>query len=560
MTDSFIYILASIVSAWFWICSLGFYIKKLFFAYFKFPKFQERRYQKITFWGALVLTINIIKRKFHTKLTKIKKILSLIIEKINNKAMLYAYDWYESVINKNQYAAYIAPHLGFGNESFEKTVLNIKICILNKEIEVAFLNFEMLVEKHSQRRSDLNQIAVHAFLKAEYLLSERMWTRIQLATKSQLIASGIDSVGYRFLAPSWILAIGHIAHLDTYFKNKILNGDRNKVYFKKPIGFEIPNKELFNKWIEKGYINSGVPANISSLDEVEVDLLTEEFWSQPVDVNHSMMFSHAGSVVQRRWEVEERGPLLSLSTVDKKEGNECLQRLGVPVSAWFVCLHVREQGFHQNWDKAHPSSRNANIDTYLPAAREIVKRGGFVIRMGDKSMKKLKPEHGIIDYPHSEYKSQFMDIFLCATAKFFIGTNSGLGLVPPIFGVPCALTNWMPIGIPQWYPKDIYIPKLIYSTQLKRHLTFNEMLLTNAGWIQFEASMSEQGLVAMPNTEEDILDVVVEMLERESGNSAANEASLLMQKTFEEIVKKSNSFVGARIGQKFLQKYEHLLN
>jgi putative glycosyltransferase (TIGR04372 family) len=560
MTNSFLILFARLVSAWFWIRSLGFYIKKIFFAYFKFPNFQGRRYQKITFWGALVLAVEIIKRKIYTKLIKVKKIFFQIIEKINNKAMLYAYDWYESIINMNKYAADIAPYLGFGNESFEKTVLNIKICILNKEIEAAFLHFEMLVENHPQRRSDLNQIAVHAFLKAEYLLSEQMWTSIQLATKAQLMATGLDSIGYRFLAPSWILAIGHIAHLDTYFKNKILNGNKNKVYLQKPIGFEIPNKELFNKWVEKGYINSGTPANIGSLDEVEADLLTEEFWSQPVDETHSMMFSHAGSVVQRRWEAEGRGPLLSLNPIDKKEGAECLQRLGVPVGSWFVCLHVREQGFHQNWDKAHPSSRNANIDTYLPAAREIVKRGGFVIRMGDKSMKKLKPEQGIIDYPYSEYKSQFMDVFLCATAKFFIGTNSGLGLVPPIFGVPCALTNWMPIGIPQWYPKDIYIPKLIYSNQLKRHLTFNEMLLTNAGWIQFEASMSAQDLVAMPNTEEDILDVVVEMLERESGNSITNEALLIMQKTFEKIVEKSNSFVGARIGQQFLQKYEHLLD
>lgn len=559
MADSFLLVIARIVSAWFWIRSVGFYIKKLFFAYFKFPTFQERRYQKITFWGALVLSIDILRKKILEKLLRIKQRLLRISEKISNKAMLYAYDWYESAIYKKKYAVEIGAQLGFGKDSFERVVLKIKICILNGEIKTAFQNFEMLIEKYPRKRSELNQIAVHAFLKAEYSLSERMWSSIQIATKTQLKLSGIDSIGYRFLAPSWILAIGHIAHLDTYFKNKILNGDNNKVYFQMPIGFEIPNKELFNKWVEKGYINSGIPANIGSLDEVEVDLLTEEFWSQPVDTNHSMMFSHAGSVIQRRWEAEGRESLLSLNPADKKEGNECLQRLGVPAGAWYVCLHVRDQGFHQNWDKAHPSARNANIDNYLPAAREIVKRGGFVIRMGDKSMKKLVNEQGIIDYPHSEYKSQFMDVFLCATAKFFIGTNSGLGLVPPIFGVPCALTNWIPIGIPQWYPRDIYIPKLIYSNQLKRNLTFDEMLHTNAGWIQFEESMAAQGLVAIPNTEEDIMDVVVEMLERETGHSTANEASLLKQRSFEKMIEISNSFVGARIGHKFLEKYEHLL-
>ena len=85
------------------------------------------------------------------------------------------------------------------------------------------------------------------------------------------------------------------------------------------------------------------------------------------------------------------------------------------------------------------------------------------------------------------------------------------------------------------------------------------MLLSNAGWIQFEAGVSEQGLVAISNTEEDILDVVVEMLERESGNSIINKASFLDKISFEKIIKKSNSFVGAQIGQRFLQKYNYLL-
>ena len=79
--------------------------------------------------------------------------------------------------------------------------------------------------------------------------------------------------------------------------------------------------------------------------------------------------------------------------------------------------------------------RNADVVTYLPAIREVIARGGYIIRLGDSSMRPLPKEKGIVDYALSNAKSEFMDLFLCSTCKFFIGTNSGLGLVPPIFGV-----------------------------------------------------------------------------------------------------------------------------
>ena len=35
--------------------------------------------------------------------------------------------------------------------------------------------------------------------------------------------------------------------------------------------------------------------------------------------------------------------------------------------------------------------------------------------------------NGLIDYPFSNLKSEFMDIFLAATSKFVVGTASGFG-------------------------------------------------------------------------------------------------------------------------------------
>ena len=55
--------------------------------------------------------------------------------------------------------------------------------------------------------------------------------------------------------------------------------------------------------------------------------------------------------------------------------------MGVPEDAWFAVCHVREGGF-----KGEEKFRDADITTYFEAFNEIVKRGGWVIRMGDNTM------------------------------------------------------------------------------------------------------------------------------------------------------------------------------
>ena len=51
---------------------------------------------------------------------------------------------------------------------------------------------------------------------------------------------------------------------------------------------------------------------------------------------------------------------------------------------WYVLLHVRSTS-DNNF-----SHRNSDITNYKKAIEFITSRGGFVVRIGDKSMKKLK--------------------------------------------------------------------------------------------------------------------------------------------------------------------------
>jgi len=401
--------------------------------------------------------------------------------------------------------------------------------------------------------------AVGCFLDGNYQAAKAIWTRSQDERARLVKERNLDRHNRRFLGPAWFIAIGHIAHLDTYLKHQILLG--NGLRRLEPVipgNVKVPNRYLLDLW--KPYFNNDADEERLDFDLPLVSLLQDEFWSIRFGPRDTEMFSYAGARVQREWEARKLGPLLSIPEDDRDRGWNEMEKLGVPRNGWFVCLHVREPGFHKTWHNAYPGTRNADVLTYLLAAQRVIEQGGFVIRMGDPTMKKLPPMTGLIDYAHSEAKSEFMDIFLCAMCRFFIGTNSGLGLVPPVFGVPCAMTNWSPIGLPQWYPADRFIPKLIYSETEERVLTFNEMLSTPAGWSQFETFFARGGLRVIDNTPEELRDLVEEMIEEIEGTVRHSDGDISLIRRFERLMSDRGSYHGARIGLAFLRQHAKLFD
>ena len=126
----------------------------------------------------------------------------------------------------------------------------------------------------------------------------------------------------------------------------------------------------------------------------------------------------------------------------------------------FVCLHVRESGFHN--DATRRSYRNSDIATYYEAIDFLLSKGLIVVRLGDASMTKLGiARPGLVDYPFSKYKSDYNDLSLIANAKFYIGTNSGILDVAYLFRVPVLVTNMHSWIIPPHKPVDRGVLKSI---------------------------------------------------------------------------------------------------
>ena len=92
-----------------------------------------------------------------------------------------------------------------------------------------------------------------------------------------------------------------------------------------------------------------------------------------------------------------------------------------------VCVHARESGYHKESGIDSQSHRNADILSFVPAMRFLVDRGFTVVRMGDPTMHPLPPMEGVIDYCHHPARDPWLDIYLVASAQFFVGCMSRPG-------------------------------------------------------------------------------------------------------------------------------------
>jgi len=264
--------------------------------------------------------------------------------------------------------------------------------------------------------------------------------------------------------------------------------------------------------------------------------------------------------IQSRYFKTGGRPLLSLKDDDFQRGWEKLLDFGIPRDAWFVCVHCREEGYISGEGQNY---RNADVTNYIPAMEAIIERGGWVIRLGDPSMKAMPANKRIIDYAHLENRSDWMDVFLCGACKFFFGSASGLAVVSGVFGVPSAIANQAPVSVVLPYlPCDIGIPKLLYSQREKRYLKFSEILGSAIGNFRFDSLYKDCGTFVIDNTPEDIEALALEMLDRINGVIVYTAEDNELQERFKSLMDENHYSYGseARVGREFLRKYSLLLN
>ncbi len=257
----------------------------------------------------------------------------------------------------------------------------------------------------------------------------------------------------------------------------------------------------------------------------------------------------------------ERSPLLKLNQSEIERGDEVLERLGVPKGTWYVCLHAREGGYSVSDEHFH-KHRNIAISDFEKAIRYIVSQGGRCVRMGDSTMTPAPKMLGLIDYALSDYKEAWMDLYLSARCKFFLGSNSGAFSMATVYGVPCAQVGMTPLSVMGVGINDITIPMIHRSKALNQVLTFDEIFQSEVASYKLTEDYEKAGIVLEHNTPDDILDLTIEIHSRVLGSYEIKLDDELRQKKFKSLIKKGHYGYGAvsRIGNAFLKKYEYLLN
>ncbi|MBI3553528.1 MAG: TIGR04372 family glycosyltransferase [Elusimicrobia bacterium] len=403
----------------------------------------------------------------------------------------------------------------------------------------------------------VNAFVLHRYT-GDWKTMEDMLDRGLRARRAQASRRGLDERGVRFLGESWLASVGHVGALDYYFKMGPLGLRRgSRIVLPLRPELRVPNRYLLDLW--RPFVEIVADPAEAGFTKEDARLVTDEVWGVAFPDGRARGHVPAGIGVQKEWEAQGRPPLLRLFAEDKARGRALLAQRGLPENAWFVCLHVREAGFWSRIDEKHPNARSCELETFFDAVRAITDRGGWVVRIGDAGMKPLPAMERVIDFAHDPEKSERMDVFLCAESRFYLGTASGPANIPPCFGTPLALTNWVPLGAPLWYGDMVWIPKLCWSRAEGRALGFGETFARGLGVQEFHRPYEERGAELRDNTPAQIAALAVEMIERTGGGASYSPDEQRRQTRFDQILTAQGAFPAGRLGRAFLREHEALL-
>ena len=255
---------------------------------------------------------------------------------------------------------------------------------------------------------------------------------------------------------------------------------------------------------------------------------------------------------------------LSFGADDERLGLLALKEMGIQEGSPFICLYVRDSAYleaeYPNLDWRYHDFRDAAIEKSLLAADELVDRGYFVIRMGAVVQKRLDTGNPrIIDYA-SDYRTDFLDIFLSSKCKFFLGSTGGLNAILRIFRTPIAYMNFVPLSRPHLLtctPGNLVIPKKLWLREKRRFMTFRETLEAGAGRYFHSEDYERLGIEPVENTPEEITALAVEMDERLNGTWQTTQEDQELQQRFWSLFNPSHMCYGStsRFGAEFLRQY-----
>jgi putative glycosyltransferase (TIGR04372 family) len=297
---------------------------------------------------------------------------------------------------------------------------------------------------------------------------------------------------------------------------------KNDYYFLKK------NDALYEKIFDNDFLEKRFLYLIETEDKIK------DFWQFKLEIYQA-------------WHTKSNLPILELPMSAVDHGITKLRKLGIFENDWFVVLHVRQA--------LDGSLRNADINTYLESILEVTSRGGWVIRIGDNLMPKLPKMEKVIDLAHASTHDGNFDVFLLATCKFSIVSNSGPAEIPFYFLKNRVITNIVCIKHAVTNPGDIVIPIFFYNKKERIHVKLKEVLESDSFSTEINIRKNKE-IELKYNSSEEIHSAVCQMISFVNNNI---EPLSKQQLKFSQVCKESGFPFQGAVSASWSKKYANLI-
>ncbi len=214
-------------------------------------------------------------------------------------------------------------------------------------------------------------------------------------------------------------------------------------------------------------------------------------------------------------------PHFRLSSADIEAGTKAAETLGIAPTDKLVCLQVRDSAYLRQQtgrDWFDDPGRNAQIDSYVPAAKLLTEKGIKLVRMGVVAEQKLVgpwSDDMVLDLPFSSRRSELLDIYLGSRCDFFVTTGSGIDAVAHALRVPLVTTNISNFERDLFLTHDsITIFRRPVELETGRLVSLTEFFETG-DFRKPAEQLQGEGIGFIENSSSEILDVISEAAEAE---------------------------------------------
>lgn len=257
-----------------------------------------------------------------------------------------------------------------------------------------------------------------------------------------------------------------------------------------------------------------------------------------------------GSYVTQTIKKFKRNTLeLELENGNRDEIKRFLIKNKIKKKSKFVVIFTRDNNYKKkinlignlNMDFSYHDYMDCNIQNFIPTIKHLNKLGFTVIRMGKFVKDKIHYKSKMfIDYSTSEYKSDFLDLWLKKNCEFAVCSPSGFAIPLFIFNKPIVFVNCIPLlNIFDMQKNHFFLPKKIRYKNSKGYVSLQKQIKNNYYTFRTSKDYSDNNLLVCENTKKEIKNSVIDFLNKGNKKGLTKEKVKLI-KNFNFIVKKIN--------------------